>query len=81
MELGADGAILGDMHAFAVADGFGSRRGWLQGRIALYAPGERGRAAALFIAMIGRHQGLRMEAFGERAWAEQWLAGAVGRSA
>ena len=81
VELGADEAILEGMHALAVADAFGSRRGRLQGRIALYAPGERGRAAALFIATVGRHQGLRMEAFGERAWAEQWLGGAVGRSA
>jgi len=81
VELGRDGPILECVHSVAVADAFGSRRNQLQGRIALYASGERGRIAALFIAMIGRHQGLRMEAFRERAWAEQWLGGPVGRSA
>ena len=81
VELGRDGELLECAHSVAVADAFGSRRNRLQGRIALYAPGERGRIAALFIAMIGRHQGLRMEAFRERAWAEQWLGGPVGRSA
>ena len=81
VELGQDGPILECAHSVAVADAFGRRRDQLQGRIALYASGERGRIASLFIAMIGRHQGLRMEAFRERAWAEQWLAGSVGRSA
>ena len=81
VELGRDGPILECAHALAVADAFGSRRDRLQGRVALYASGERGRIAALFIAMIGRHQGLRMEAFRERAWAEQWLGGPIGRSA
>lgn len=81
VELGRDGPILECAHALAVADAFGSRRDRLQGRVALYAPGERGRIAARFIAMIGRHQGLRMEAFRERAWAEQWLGGPIGRSA
>jgi len=81
VELGRDGPILECAHALAVADAFGSRRDRLQGRVALYAPGERGRVAALFIAMIGRHQGLRMEAFRERAWAEQWLGGPIGQSA
>ena len=75
VEFGRDGPILDCAHSVAVADAFGSRRNRLQGRIALYAPGERGRIAALFIAMIGRHQGLRMEAFRERAWALQWLGG------
>jgi hypothetical protein len=73
VELGADGPIVECAHAQAVADAFGSCRDRLQGRVALYAPGERGRVAALFIAMIGRYQGLRMEAFRERAWALQWL--------
>jgi len=77
VELGQDGPILECTHALAVADAFGSRRNQLQGRVALYAPGERGRISALFIAMIGRHQGLRMEAFRERAWAVQWLGGPV----
>jgi hypothetical protein len=81
VELGPDGPILECAHSVAVADAFGSRRDRLQGRVALYAPGERGRIAALFIAMIGRHQGLRMEAFRERAWAEQWLGGPIGQSA
>ena len=82
VELGREGELLECAHSVAVADAFGSRRNRLQGRIALYAPGEGGRIAALFIAMIGRHQGLRMEAFRERAWAEQWLGGGpVGRSA
>jgi hypothetical protein len=76
VELGREGPILECAHALTVADAFGSRRDRLRGRVALYAPGERGRIAALFIAMIGRHQGLRMEAFRERAWAVQWLGGA-----
>jgi hypothetical protein len=80
VELGPDGPILDCTHALAVADAFGSRLDELQGRIALYASGERGRIAALFIAMISRHQGLRIEAFRERAWVEQWLDGSVGRS-
>jgi hypothetical protein len=81
VELGRDGPILECAHALAVADAFGSRRDRLQGRVALYAAGERGRVAALFIAMIGRHQGMRMEAFRERAWAEQWLGGPIGQPA
>jgi len=81
VELGQDGPLLECTHALGVADAFGSRRNQLQGRVALYAPGERGRIAALFIAMIGRHQGLRMEAFRERAWAEQWLGEPIGQSA
>lgn len=81
VELGPDGPILECAHSVAVADAFGSRRNRLQGRVALYAPGERGRIAALFIAMIGRYQGLRMEAFRERAWAEQWLGGPIGQPA
>ena len=75
VELGQDGPLLECTHALGVADAFGSRRNQLQGRVALYAPGERGRIAAVFIAMIGRYQGLRMEAFRERAWALQWVGG------
>jgi hypothetical protein len=81
VELGSDGPIVECAHALAVADAFGSRRDRLQGRVALHAPGERGGIAARFIAMIGRYQGLRMEAFKERAWAEQWLLAPVGQSA
>jgi hypothetical protein len=81
VELGRDGPLLECSHSVAVADAFGGRRDQLRGRVALYAPGERGRIAALFIAMIGRHQGLRMEAFKERAWAVQWLGGPVGQPA
>jgi hypothetical protein len=80
VDLGRDGPILECAHSVAVADAFGNRRNQLQGRIALYASGERGRIAALFLAMISRHQGLRIEAFRERAWVEQWLDGSVGRS-
>ena len=81
VELGRDGPILDCTHSMAVADAFDNRRGGLQGRIALYASDERGRIAALLIAMIGRHHGLRMEAFGERITALEWLGGPVGRSA
>jgi hypothetical protein len=78
VELGQDGPILQCSHALEVADAFDSRRDKLQGRIALHASDERGRIAALFIAMIARHHGLRMEAFGESARAIQWLGGPAG---
>lgn len=79
VELGQDGPILECTHSLAVADAFGGRWGELQGRIALHASDERGRIAAHYIAMIGRHHGLRMEAFRERVGAVEWLDGFVGR--
>src|SRR5689334_8732959 len=53
VELGRDSPILQCVHALEVADAFSNRREKLQGRIALHAADERGRIAALFIAMIG----------------------------
>jgi hypothetical protein len=81
VELGRDGPALECAHALAIARVFGSCRDQLHGRVAFYAPGARGRIAALFIATIGRLQGVRMEAFSERGWALQWLGGAVGQPA
>jgi hypothetical protein len=73
VELGRDGPMLQCAHALAVADAFGDRRAVLLGRIALHAADERGRIAALYIAMIARHQGVCIQAFGHRAEAESWL--------
>jgi hypothetical protein len=75
VELGQDGPILECTHALAVADAFSAHWDELQGRIALHASDERGRVAALYIAMIGRHHGLRIEAFRERGGAVAWLGG------
>jgi len=69
--LGATGSI--GTSALAVADAFNVHRDQLQGRIALHATDEHGGVAALYIAMIGRHHGLRMEAFRERGGAVAWL--------
>jgi hypothetical protein len=81
VELGQDGPILECTHALAVADAFSAHRKELQGRIALHACDEHGGVAALYIAMIGRHHGLRMEAFRERGGALAWLGGVVDGSA
>ena len=75
VELGRDGPILDCTQSLAVVDAFDNRRGGLQGRITLYASDERGRIAALLIAMIGRHHGLRMESLRERITALEWLGG------
>lgn len=81
VELGQDGPMLECTHALAVADAFTAHWDELQGRIALHASDDHGRIAASYIAMIGRHHGLRIEAFRERGGAVAWLSAVVGESA
>jgi hypothetical protein len=78
VELGQDGPILDCTHALAVADAFSTCWGELWGPIALHASDEYGHIAALFIAMKGRHHGLRMEAFREQGGAVAWLGATLG---
>jgi hypothetical protein len=81
VDLGEGGPMLDCTRSTAVAGAFDNHRGGLQGRIALYASGERGRIAVLLIAMIGRHHGLRMQGFRERITALEWTGGFVGQPA
>jgi len=79
VELGPGGALLDAAQALGVADIFAARRTYLQGRVALHAVGDDGYVGARFIAIVGRYQGLRMEAFREVEWPVQWLTeGAAG---
>ncbi len=68
-----DGELLAPPLAVGVAESFANRRAHLRGRIAVHAKGESGYLAVRFIAMVGRYQGLRMEAFREVEWAVHWL--------
>jgi hypothetical protein len=80
VEFGSGGALLAPAEALGIADAFAARRTHFQGRIALHAAGDGGYVAARFIAIVGRHEGLRMEAFREVGRAVEWLRDGDGRA-
>ena len=78
VELGRDGPILDCTLSLAVVDALPqpAEAGFRAGSPSM--PRKRVSIAALLIAMIGRHHGLRMESLRERITALEWLGGPSG---